>query len=112
MMGWFPGWEGDVATYYVICITKHPTHREPYRQVEWIGTSEDPNDAWATRQWSAPQVIAAIRGGDRFYCTVQSSAAPARVVIAERSGVEHIKTDGDDLYRDNLLTKRECILGS
>ncbi|HYM68413.1 MAG TPA: DUF3892 domain-containing protein [bacterium] len=101
-----------MAAYYVVCITKHPTNREPHRQVEWIGTSEDPNDAWATRQWSVPQVIEAIRGGDRFYCTVQSSAATVRVVVAERSGTEYIKTDGDDLYRDNLLTKRECILGS
>ncbi|HLJ59004.1 MAG TPA: DUF3892 domain-containing protein [bacterium] len=101
-----------MAAYYVVCVTKHPTHREPYRQVAWIGTSEDPNDVWATRQWSVPEVIAAIRGGDVFYCIVRLSSTSVRVVIAERNGTEYIKTDGDHLYHDNLLTKRECILGA
>lgn len=97
-----------MATYYVICITKHPTRREQYWQVEWIGTSEHADDAWATRRWSVPEVAQAIRDGDRFYCAVHPSLSAVPVVIAERNGVPYIRTEEDGLYGNALLAKREC----
>jgi hypothetical protein len=99
--------QAPMATYYVVCINKHPTHSDPHRRIESVGTNELRSAATYSKKWSVDQVIAAIRRGDTFYST-DARGDIVLVEIATHNGHEYIKTKADGIQPDNLLRKPEC----
>jgi len=97
-----------MATYFVICINKHPYHSDPHNRIEYIGTNPVPLATVYTRKWTVAEVILAIRSGNTFYCSDKRGDL-VRVVIAVHNGREYIKTEADGIYADNLLAKPECL---
>lgn len=100
------GWP-NLASYFVVCINKHPTHSDPHTRIQAIGTNETRGASSYTRKWTVPEVIAAIRRGDVFYSTDKRGDL-VRVIIAKHNGREYIRTESDGIVPDNLLTKPEC----
>jgi hypothetical protein len=97
-----------VATNYVVCITKHPTHRDPHTRIESLGTNTIRNASKASLKWEVADVISAIESRTHeFYCTDESGDL-AKVIVALHLGRKYIKTEADSTRRDNLLAKREC----
>jgi len=96
-----------MATYFVVCINKHPTHQDPHTRIQSIGTSSTRGASTYSQKWTVPQVIAAIRAGDTFYSTDKRGDL-ARVEIANHEGRDYVKTVGDGIIPDNLLQKPEC----
>lgn len=94
-------------TYYVICINKHPYHSDPHTRIQYIGTNESATATQYTKKWTVPQVIAAIRTGDAFYCT-DKRGDRVKLVVATHNGNEYVKTENDGIQPDNLLAKPEC----
>lgn len=93
--------------YYVICINKHPSHSDPHRRIQYIGTNETRGASFYSIRWTVEQVIAAIRRGDTFYST-DARGDLVRVIIATHLGHEYVKTENDGIRPDNLLAKPEC----
>lgn len=90
-----------------MCINKHPSHYDPHRRIEYIGTNESRGAGSYTKKWTVAQVVAAIRQGTIFYSTDRRGDI-VRVIIASHSGYEYIKTEPDGIQPDNLLAKPEC----
>lgn len=96
-----------MATYYVVCINKHPTHSEPHVRIQRIGTNEQRTATSYSKRWTVDEVIAAIRRGDVFYSSDKQGNL-VKVVIATHLGHEYVKTEADGIQPDNLLAKGEC----
>ncbi len=96
-----------MATYYVVCINKHPTHADPHVRIQRIGTNENRNAVSYSTRWTVDEVIAAIRRGDSFYCGDKRGDL-VKVIIAKHNGHEYVKTEADGIQPDNLLAKPEC----
>lgn len=96
-----------MASYYVVCINKHPTHSDPHTRIQRVGTNESRYASSCTKKWTVEQVIAAIRRGDTFYSTDRNNDL-VKVIIATHNGHEYIKTQNDGIQPDNLLAKPEC----
>lgn len=96
-----------LATYYVVCINKHPFHSDPHTRIQSVGTSELRTSSSYTRKWTLAEVIAAIRRGDLFYSTDRRGDL-VRVIVAKHGAHEYIKTEADGIVPDNLLAKPVC----
>lgn len=96
-----------MATYYVVCINKHPTHSDPHRRIQNVGTNESRTATTYSKKWTVAEVIAAIRAGHVFYSTDKRGDL-VKVIIAKHNGSEYIKTEPDGIQPDNLLAKPEC----
>lgn len=96
-----------MATFYVVCINKHPTHADPHVRIQRIGTNEYRAAASYSKRWTVNEVIEAIRRGDIFYSTDKRGDL-VKVVIAKHNGHEYVKTEADGIQPDNLLAKPEC----
>lgn len=96
-----------MATFYVVCINKHPYHSDPHTRIQAIGTNEQRGATFYSRKWSVTEVIGAIRNGHIFYSTDKRGDL-VRVIIANHNGREYIKTEPDGIVPDNLLAKPEC----
>jgi hypothetical protein len=96
-----------MATYYVVCINKHPTHTDPHTRIQAVGTNESRTATSYSKKWSVNEVIAAIRLGHVFYSTDKRGDL-VKVIIASHLGREYIKTEPDGIQPDNLLAKPEC----
>jgi hypothetical protein len=96
-----------MATYFVVCITKHPFHTDPHVRIQYLGTSLDRSSDKATSKLTVPQVVLAIRNGHKFYCA-DDRGDLAEVIIARHNGHEYVKTVNDRTKLDNLLYKPEC----
>lgn len=95
-----------MATYYVVCITKHPTHDDPHTRIQKIGTS---STAGGTRSkiWDTADVITAIDKGDTFFCN-DKKGDQVYLVVAEHNGYRYVKTVNDGIEQDNLLAQPDC----
>ena len=98
-----------MARYRIVCIEKHPTHKDRYHHIVAVGTGSDPDQA--DQRWTVDEVIAALDAGHTFY--VKDSQGNSAEVIAANCpvhGHNHriIITVADDKESDNLLDLREC----
>lgn len=96
-----------MATYYVVCINKHPFHSDPHARIQHIGTNESRNATSYSKKWTVDQVIDAIRKRDVFYSTDKRGDI-VNLDIATHNGREYVKTQNDGIQPDNLLEKPEC----
>ena len=96
-----------MATYYVVCINKHPYHSDPHTRIQYIGTSQTRNASSYSKKWPQPDVIAAIKRGDVFYST-DGRGDLVKLIVATHNGNEYVKTENDGIQPDNLLAKPEC----
>jgi Protein of unknown function (DUF3892) len=96
-----------MATYYIVCVDKHPYHADPHSRIQRLGTNESRGSSSVTKMWTTNQVIAAIHSGDRFYSTDRFGDR-VRVVVATHLGHDYIKTKNDGVQPDNLLAKADC----
>lgn len=94
--------------YYVVCITKFPTHHDPRHRITAIGTSTIKNAAVASRVWAAKDVVAAIDSGrDTFWCA-DKRGDQVKVVTVPHAGGKYLKTENDGITQDNLLSQKSC----
>lgn len=94
--------------YYVVCITKYPTHSDPRHRITALGTSETRGSRAYSRRWSADEVIRAIDfGGHTFYCTDRRGDL-VQVETVPHSGGKYLKTLNDGITQDNLLAQPDC----
>lgn len=93
-----------MATYYVVCITKHPTHDDPHTRIQNIGTSET---AGGTRSklWDTADVIAALDNSDTFFCN-DKKGDQVYLVVAGHKRNRYVKTSNDGIEQDNLLLSK------
>jgi hypothetical protein len=96
-----------MATYYVVCINKHPTHQDPHNRIQRIGTSTSPSETTASKVWELADVIRAIEAGDVFWST-DARGDRVQCIVAIHQGHKYVKTKNDGIHADNLLAKREC----
>ncbi|HET9342923.1 MAG TPA: DUF3892 domain-containing protein [Candidatus Eremiobacteraceae bacterium] len=97
-----------MTTYYVKCINKHPTHSDPHRRIQHIGTNESRPETKATKKWTVAEVVSAIEDdGDIFYCH-DDEGDWVLVEVATHDGHAYVKTENDGIQPDNLLAQREC----
>jgi hypothetical protein len=100
-----------MATYRIVCITKHPSHQDRYHRITHVGVGTDP--AQASKKIDVATVISNLKSssGDRYY--VRGSDNSRAEVIVRRCPhcTQHhdvIATTPDDTKKDNLLELREC----
>jgi len=96
-----------MATYYVVCVDKHPYHSDPHNRIERVGANESRGSGTVTRVWTTEQVIASIHREDTFYSTDRFGDR-VRVIVATHLGRDYIKTENDGVQPDNLLAKPDC----
>ena len=96
-----------MATYYVVCINKHPYHQDPYARIQYIGTNMSRDATSYTQKWTVDQVVWALRQGDVFYSSDKYGDL-AELEVASHNGQDYVKTRNDGIYPDNLLAKNEC----
>jgi hypothetical protein len=97
-----------MATYYVVCITKHPTHTDPHNRIQYIGTNTSSTSTTNTKTWSLAQVVQAIDGGtDMFYCR-DKRGDTVKCITATHNGNKYVKTQNDGIQPDNLLAQKDC----
>lgn len=100
-----------MARRRIICITKHPTHKDKYHRITAVGVGTDPDKA--TEKLDVATVISNIKSssGDRYY-VVGSDKSEADVIVREcphcSNGHEIIATTPDHTQKDNLLELPEC----
>jgi len=95
-------------TYYVVCITKYPTHHDPRHRITALGTTTTRGSATKTKTWTAQQAIQAIdSGADSFWCTDRKGDV-VRVTTVPHAGGKYLKTESDGITQDNLLSQRAC----
>lgn len=98
-----------MARYRIVCIEKHPTHKDRYHHIIAVGTGNDADKA--TQRWTVDDVIAALDSGDTFY--VKDGRGNVAEVVAKRCPVQGhthriIITVADNKETDNLLNLRDC----
>jgi hypothetical protein len=97
-----------MATYYVVCINKHPTHQDPHNRIQQIGTNTASGTTSYTKKWPLADVITAIdKNGDTFWST-DKKGDRVKCITAVHSGNKYVKTENDGIQPDNLLAKPEC----
>jgi hypothetical protein len=97
-----------MATYYVVCINKHPTHQDAHNRIEYIGTNTSSTETTYSKKWPLADVVTAIdKNGDTFWCT-DKNGDRVKCVTATRNGYKYVKTENDGIQPDNLLAQREC----
>ncbi len=89
-------------TYYVVCVLRQ---RSEGRYIEKIGTNTVSALAVYTRVWTVPEVVAAIRAGDEFYCRDRYGER-TRVVLVSDDGRVYLRTESDPLKPDDRLAAR------
>jgi hypothetical protein len=95
-------------TYYVVCITKFPTHQDPRHRITALGTTTTRGSTTKTKTWTAQQVVQAIdSGSDTFWCTDRKGDL-VRVITVPHAGGKYLKTENDGITQDNLLSQRDC----
>ena len=95
-------------TYYVVCITKFPTHNDPRHRITELGTNTVRGVRLTTRRWSAQSVIQAIDAAtDTFWCTDRRGDL-VRVITVHHAGGKYLKTENDGITQDNLLAQPDC----
>jgi hypothetical protein len=95
-------------TYYVVCITKYPTHQDPRHRITELGTSTTRGGTVKTKQWSAQGAIQAIdSGSDVFWCADKRGDL-VRVITVPHAGGKYLKTENDGITQDNLLSQPSC----
>jgi hypothetical protein len=98
-----------MATYYVTCIEKYPTHDDPHHSIQAVGTNTDRASTNSDKRWTAAQVESAIQAKtDSFYSENATKTKTAKVIVVTRDGKKYIKTENDGDMSDNLLKKPEC----
>jgi hypothetical protein len=98
-----------MATYYVICIEKYPTHDDPHHSIQAVGTNTDRASTKAEKRWTAEQVESAIQAQtDSLYSDNPTKTKTAKVIVVSRDGKKYIKTENDSDMSDNLLKKPDC----
>ena len=98
-----------MSRYRVVCIEKHPTHKDRYHHIVGVGTGHAANKA--TQRWTVEEVISSIQAGNTFYVEDRrGNEAEVEVRKCPRPGHNHliIITVADDVETDNLLDLREC----
>jgi hypothetical protein len=97
-----------MATYYVVCITKHPTNTDPHNRIQYIGTNTTAGSKTATKTWPLDDVVKAIDNKtDTFYCT-DKRGDTVKCVTATHNGNKYVKTENDGIQPDNLLAQDKC----
>lgn len=95
-----------MATYYVTCVTKHPTKDDPHTRIQYIGTTLVIGTA-RTKLWPTDMVISAIERGDTFYCR-DKRGDQVTLEVALHNGNKYVKTTNDGIKQDNLLSQPSC----
>lgn len=88
-------------TYYVVCVLRQ---RSEGRYIEKIGTNTVSALAVYTRVWTVPEVVAAIRAGDEFYCRDRYGKR-TRVVIVSDDGRAYLRTETDPLKPEDRMAR-------
>lgn len=96
-----------MATYYVVCITKHPTHTDPHNSIQYIGTNLSSTGTTNSKTWPLADVVKAIEAGDTFYCH-DKKGDQVKCEVATHNGHKYVKTKADGIKPDNLLSQKEC----
>lgn len=100
-----------MANLRIVCITKHPTHKDRYHRITHVGVGTDADKA--SEQLEVATVIRNIKSlsGDRYH-VIGSDGSTAAVIVRKcphcSNGHDIIATTADDTKRDNLLELREC----
>jgi hypothetical protein len=95
-------------TYFIVCITKFPTHHDPRHRITELGTSTAQGSRTVTRRWAARDVVAAIDSrADAFWCTDRRGDL-VKVVTVPHAGGKYLKTENDGIEQDNLLAQPSC----
>lgn len=94
-------------TRWIVCVTKHPTHTDPHKRIQSIGTTQVEGSSIPTRQWTVDEMIAAIDSGDEFYCD-DANGDLVLVVVAQHNANRYVKTEPDGIQPNNLLAKDDC----
>lgn len=85
------------------CINK-TNRQDPYDRIHSVGGESSTGGRWKKSQST---VISEIEGKvNTFYTRV--NGARADVIVAVHNGHKYIKTEGDGLHPNNLLSLPEC----
>lgn len=103
----------DMATYYVHCIVKKPSHDDPYTRIQEYGVSANVMDTYGAERWSEDKMIDVL---ERKLHLVRSFGKNPRTGATEyanlevhtRLGRKYVKSANDGDAPDNLLNLREC----
>lgn len=103
-----------MAWYYVICITKKPSHADPYTAIQSYGVSTEPGAKLAAERWSEQKMIDVlekkthvVKSFGKNPKTGQTEYAELEVV-KKADGSKYVKSKNDGDKPDNLLNQREC----
>jgi hypothetical protein len=88
------------SSWQITCINKTDRY-DPHDGIDRVGGKD--SGGWTL---TVDEVIAHIRRGNSFWVLVNGWRDD--VVIAIRNGREYIKTRGDDVHPNNLLSLPEC----
>lgn len=108
MSGPAPVKEDLIATYYVVCINKHPTHQDPHNRIQYIGTSLVKGASAHSKKWPLADVIKAIDNKTDTFWSTDKKGDLVECLTATHNGNKYVKTKNDGIQPDNLLAKDEC----
>jgi len=102
-----------MAIYYVICITKKPSHDDPYTAIQSYGVSTKVVATSADETWSQLEMIAAIEGGRHTVKCIGKKPGTsdyefAELEVVNRAGNKYVRSKNDGDKPDNLLAQSEC----
>jgi|ERR1700693_412128 len=97
-----------MPTYYVVCINKHPLHKDPHNRIQRIGTSTEKDASTHTKKWPLSDVIAAIDNTADTFWSTDKKGDLVQCITATHNGNKYVKTKNDGIQPDNLLEKPEC----
>ncbi len=98
-----------MSDYKIVCTTQVPSNAHPRNaKIVAVGTGPDPDRA--DKQWTVPEVIAAMDRGDRFYTKGKASGLVAFVMKYWCSTCRewHIRSEPDATLDNNLDYLRAC----
>ena len=102
-----------MATYYVVCITKKPSHADPYTAIQSYGVSTKASATVADETWTQAEMISVIEENRHTVKCIGKKPGSSdyefpELEVVSRAGKKYVKSKNDGDTPDNLLARPEC----